>query len=243
MTTSASSDTRLDEIIGLLSRLKGVKHVFYLTDNMRRGLERIEKHYPSLGPLAIRNDGVLECLRREHVACLIKDRHFRPPPSPTVVLIDDSGKVIGRELLPGERPPSPRSGKTIMLGNDFVIFFEKGSGRGAKFVLPPVGFRELDSVHGVKRVCSSSPSAMGDMHLRRMAGLEDDPKLASVLVGFDLSRPWATACSGLDHRFSNRRYESGIVSDRIPRRSKTLSKRPSRNGVAFSGKPKLNDNL
>ncbi len=95
-------------------------------------------------------------------------------------------RVIGRELLPGEEPPSPRSGRTIMLGKNFVIFFKRGSGKGARFVLPPIAFRELESVPGLRRVCSSSPSTVGDMHIRRAMGLKDDPKLASILVGFDL---------------------------------------------------------
>jgi len=180
------SDERLDEVLRILSGLKGVKHVFYLAPEVRKELARIESHYPSLGPLTISNEGVLECLKRQHVACILKDRHFRPPPAPTVVLIDDSGEVIGRELLPGEEPPSAGDGRTIMLGKNFVIFFKKGSGRGARFVLPPVAFKELEAVRGVRRVCSSSPSTVGDMHIRRSAGLEDDPKLASVLVGFDL---------------------------------------------------------
>lgn len=181
------SDERLKEVLGILSGLRGVKHAFYLTPEIRKELAKIESHYPSIGPLTIRNEGVMECLRREHVACVLKDRHFRPPPAPTVVLIDDSGEIIGRELLPGEEPPSPQDGRTIMLGKGFVIFFKKGSGKGARFVLPPVAFHELEAVPGIRRVCSSSPSTVGDMHIRRAEGLPDDPKLASILVGFDLA--------------------------------------------------------
>jgi len=185
-TTAGRDDGRLDDILRMLSRLQGVRHAFYLTAEMRQGLESIERRYPSLGPLTIANEGVFECLKRQHVACIIKDAHFRPPPAPTVVLIDDAGNVIGHEILPGEKVPSPGSGRAIMLGDNFVIFFKKGTGRGARFVLPPVAFGELEGVQGVKRVCSSSPSTVGDLHLRNKAGLEDDPKLASVLVGFDL---------------------------------------------------------
>jgi hypothetical protein len=29
---------------------------------------------------------------------------------------------------------------------------------------------------------------MGDLHIRRSAGLDDDPKLATVLIGFDIRR-------------------------------------------------------
>jgi len=186
MSASRAADEKLEEVLKVLSKLKGVRHLFYLTKPMRTGLAEIERNYPSIGPLTIKNQGVMECLERRHVACVIKDRHFRAPPHATVYLIDENGKVIGRELLPGEKVTSTRQRKVIMLGNDFAVFFEKGTGKGAHFVLPPVPFKEVEGLDGVKLVCSSSPSTAGDFYLRRRAKLEDDPKLASILIGFEL---------------------------------------------------------
>jgi hypothetical protein len=180
------TDKRVDEVVRTLSDLKGVKCTFLLTRKMKDGLGRLERSYPPLGPLAINNEGVLECLKRRHVACIIKDKSFRAPPVPTVVLIDEDGNIIGRELLPGERLTVQREKKVIRLGDDFVIFFEKGKGRGARFVLPPVPFKEIEELRCVKHTCSSSPSTAGDFFLRQCADLEDDPKLASILIGFDL---------------------------------------------------------
>lgn len=170
-----------------LSRLKGVKHAFYLTSEMRSGLSRIEKKYPSIGPLIVRNDGVMECLKRKHVACIIKDRSFRSPPHATVMLVNDEGEVIGRELLPGEKVKETAEVKTIFLGDDFVIFARRGSGKGAKFVLPPVPFSEVEKMRGTDDVVSSSPSTVGDLFLRKLGGLDDDPRLASILIGFNLA--------------------------------------------------------
>jgi len=186
MSTSRQGLGRLEEVLKVLAKLKGVRHSFYLTKSMRAGLAKIEKHYPSIGPLTIKNKGVAECLRKTHVACIIKDRHFRAPPHATVYLIDESGKIVGRELLPGERVTSTKKRKVIMLGNDFAVFFEKGTGKGAHFVLPSVPFDEVEELDGVKSVCSSSPSTAGDYYLRKRAKLDDDPKLASVLIGFEL---------------------------------------------------------
>lgn len=188
MSAPSKTDKRVEEVVRTLSGLKGVKCSFILSDKMRDGLGKIEKSYPPLGPLAIRNEGVFECLRRQHIACIIKDRTFRAPPVPTVVLIDDEGNVIGRELLPGEKLTLEREKKVIRLGDDFVIFFEKGKGKGARFVLPPVPFREIEALESVDCVCSSSPSTAGDFFLRQCADLDDDPKLASILIGFDLRK-------------------------------------------------------
>ena len=186
MGLTRAAKKKLDEIQKVLSALKGVKYTFYLTKQMRAGLGKIEKKYPSLGPLTVQNDGVLQCLKRHHVACIIKDKTFRGPPHPTVVLVNEEGKVIGRETLRGEKVKEGPASKTIFLGKDFVIFYGKGSGKGARFVLPPVSFKEVEKIHGTTRVISSSPSTTGDLFLRESAGLDDDPKLASILIGFGL---------------------------------------------------------
>lgn len=180
-----SKAEQLKETLRVLSKIKGVRHSFYLTKEMREGLVEIEKRYPSIGPLTVDNEGILACLRREHVACIIKDKTFRGPPHPTVVLANDVGEVIGRELLPGEKQPTG-PGKTLMLGKDFVVFADKRASKGARFVLPPVPFREVGDLEWTCSVISSSPSTTGDFFLRKKAKLEDDPKLASILIGFDL---------------------------------------------------------
>jgi len=187
MSAGLEEGKMLEEVRRSLSRLKGVKNAFFLTSEMKTGLGKIEKHYPSIGPLAVQNDGVMECLRRKHVACIIKDKSFRAPPHSTVMLVNDSGDVLGRELLPGEKLEEQAGVKHIFLGDDFVIFAREGTGKGARFVLPPVPFVEVERVVGVEDVVSSSPSTMGDLYLRKHAGLEDDPKLASILIGFNLA--------------------------------------------------------
>lgn len=184
----AGKKAKLVEVEKLLSRMRGVRHTFYLNNEAKTGLAEIERKYPSIGPLTVKNEGVLECLKREHVACIVKDRTFRGPPHPTVVLVNEKGTVIGRELLPGEKVDQTESGRALFLGKDFIVFVGKGTGKGARFVLPPVAFKEVEGVEGTSCVVSSSPSTMGDLFLRKRAGLEDDPELASVLIGFDLCR-------------------------------------------------------
>lgn len=186
MNRAGADDEKLGEILSLLSSLKGVRHAFYLEDSARARLQATEAEYPLAGPVPVRNEGVPECLSREHVACIVKDKTFRPPPIPTVMLIDSDGKVVGWELVPGRELKKEPGKKYLFLGKDFVICHDGKSGRSAEFVLPPVPFEELEGVEGVTGVCSSSPSSMGDLCLKKGAGLDDDPKLATILVGFDL---------------------------------------------------------
>jgi len=186
MVSRRTEVAKLDEVMRVLSRLKGVKHSLYLSKSVRSELGRIEKRYASIGPLTVQNDGVTKCLKREHIACIVKDKSFRPPPLPTVLLVNDKGKVIGKEMLPGQKMDEHTASKKLFLGKDFVIFYREGEGKGARFVLPPVPFREVEKIDGVEHVCSSSPSTAGDFYLRNCVGLEDDPKLATILIAFDL---------------------------------------------------------
>ncbi|MBN1676950.1 MAG: hypothetical protein JW880_00265 [Candidatus Thermoplasmatota archaeon] len=185
--TKDDQKAKLAEVLKVLAEIKGVKHAFYLTVDMRDGVADIERRYPAIGPLTVHNDGVREAVKRKHVACIIKDGGFRAPPRATVQLVDEDGAIIGKEILPGETIRPAEREKAIFLGKDFVIFASRGRGKGARFVLPPVPFKEIEEIPGVRNVCSSSPSTAGDLFIRKGMGLDDDPKLASILIGFDLS--------------------------------------------------------
>lgn len=188
MVGGVSGKVVLDEVLRTLSALKGVKHAFHLSDETREGLREIEKSYPSIGPLTVHNEGIKETLARGHVACIIKDKGFRAPPHATVQLVNDEGVMIGREILPGEKFEAKGKEKLVFLGKDFVVFADRSSGKGARFLLPPIPFKEVEAVGGVRNVCSSSPSTVGDLYIRRAYGFKDDPKLASILIGFDIAR-------------------------------------------------------
>src|SRR4030065_751829 len=92
------ADMKLEEVLKVLSKLKGVRHSFYLTESMRAGLAKMESSYPSIGPLTIENNGVKECLKRKHVACIIKDKQFRAQTHATAYLIDETGTHSGGDL-------------------------------------------------------------------------------------------------------------------------------------------------
>ena len=176
----------LDQVLSTLSGLKGVRKAFYLEDETREELRELERTRSiSIGPLTVHNEGIQDCLSRRHVACIVKDSTFRPPPAPTVVLVDEDGDIVGRELIGGEEPEAGPGQKLIFLGKDFVIFYDSKKSSRTRFVLPPIDFEEVRLTPGVTNVCSSSPSTDGDVYLRRSAGLPDDPTLATILVGFD----------------------------------------------------------
>ncbi len=138
-------------------------------------------------PDSAENAGVAAVLSRSHAVCLFKDPTFRPPPEPTLLLVDESGKTLGRELLPGEAAPADR--RVAYLGKDFVLFSGIRPHGRYRFLLPPVRFPELESLPAREHVISASPDTPQDDYLRARHGVPTGRQYASVLVGYDVRNP------------------------------------------------------
>ncbi len=136
---------------------------------------------------AAENRGVEEVLSRPRILCLFKDVRFRPPPEPTLLLVDDAGTVLGRELVPGDQPPADR--RVAYLGKDFVLYAGTRPRGGYRFLLPAVRFPELEALPRLARVVSASPDTPQDEYLRGRLGIPAGKEFASILVGYDVRNP------------------------------------------------------
>lgn len=179
-----------EKVLAVLRSMSGVIRSDAVAPSLREKLLEEEKRYASLGPIAIDNVGVKEAVSRERLYVIIKDRNFRPPPAPTVILTNAEGEILGEELIPGHGNGRRPEERTISLGKDFVIYSERAKGRGkdSKFVLPVVPFPEIEKLEFTRNVISASPSTMGDVELKNSLGIGDDPRFASILVAFDLAK-------------------------------------------------------
>lgn len=171
----------------MLSKMRGSINVFPLNQECRSKIWDIEKDIKAALGIPVINLGVEECLKRQYVICIIKNRAFRPPPEATVVLISDNQAVLGEEVLPHRKKEFLENNKedVVWLSEEFVMYPGRTGGKKEWFVMPPVSFPEVSAYDGVSDVVSCSPSAPADMMLRQMHGYEDDPKLASILIGFN----------------------------------------------------------
>ncbi len=169
------------EVTQRVGALRGVLRVVALAPEDREGLIR---HGTAA---AAENQGVTEVLSRQRVLCIFKDPSFRPPPEPTLLLVDEAGKVLGRELLPGDAPPADR--RVAHLGKDFVLFTGERPEGHYRFLLPPVRFPELESIPRVDRVVSASPDSPQDDYLRARFDVPLGHRYASVLIGYDVRNP------------------------------------------------------
>lgn len=171
----------------ILSNMRGVVKAFYLDKETLSLVEEEEKNVKAVGDIAVRNDGFNQALEREHVICIVKDPRFRPPPEPTVILETDKGLLMGIEVFPHTAKEYMEREDIIWLSDGFVVFTDvhPENGDTEYFVMPPVSFPELNESNGCTNVISCSPAPTCDAMIRKRHGMEDDPKLASILVAFD----------------------------------------------------------
>ena len=169
----------------IIKGMKGVVNAFYLDKTVLDLMRAEEEKVKAMGDISVLNEGYNEALRRDHVIAIIKDPRFRPPPEPTVVLVSDGGELMGVEVFPFTAKEYINREDVVWLSDAFVLFPEiKGMG-GERFIMPPVSFPELNESNGCKDVISCSPAPTCDLIMRKYYDLKDDPKLASVLVGFN----------------------------------------------------------
>jgi hypothetical protein len=173
------------EVIALLKEMRGTREVFELNPKGKEKLIEIESGIKGTLGVSVKNLGLEECLKRDHVLVVIKDVTFRPPPEPTVLLVGDEDIVCGREILPSEHEKFAEMKNVIFLGDDFIIFSDRKPTRKESWVMPPVSFPEVSVLPKVKDTVSCSPSPLGDVFVRTLHGLKDDAKLASIMIGYN----------------------------------------------------------
>ena len=189
----------LQEVIDTINPLRGVLDVGVLTDEVRKNVLKIEMD--KAGELIpVINMGVNECLNRDYTVAIIKNASFRPPPTATVQLVDNKGNLLGEEIVSNNQKKKYKEyEKAKFINPDFVLLkdqkdieedlktenLEKNPTKQA-FVLPPVQFIEVEELEDTCDVVSSSPDPLADLYLKEVFNFEDDPKLASILVGFNI---------------------------------------------------------
>ena len=189
----------LQEVLDTINPLRGVLPVGVINDELRKGITKFEMD--KAGQLIpVINMGVHESLNRDFTVVIIKNASFRPPPTATVQLVDNKGNILGEEIVnTNQKEKYEKDEKAEFINPDFVLIEDKKDIEEAlkqenleenptkqAFVLPPVQFIEVEELDDTCDVVSSSPDPLADVYLKNYFGFEDDPKLASILVGFNI---------------------------------------------------------
>jgi len=194
----------LKEITNLLQNLEGVVETSQIEDNSRVIIIELEEDYENSSVIGLQNIGIRMIMNCDTVYAILKNSSFRPPPNSTVFLVEDlkeddgteyllsvedrNYRIIGEELI-NKKPPGDED--YMYISDDFVIYPERRmnrTGNPAFFLIPPLGFTELESVRDslqIRDIMSVSPSTMSDNYIREQYGFTPDTKLATILIGFN----------------------------------------------------------
>lgn len=177
----------------MIKPMNGVLKVVELTPEDRGVLIKIEsEHEGELIP--VENEGLKQCLIRDKCLAIFKNKDFRPPPSPTVLLVTSDGAILGQEIFTEEEKKKYKENEnSYFLSEEFVLFDKDMTANrhpNSKeiFLLPPVDFPELYEIEEAADVVSSSPSTKSDDYLKKKYGLDPDPKIATIVVGFSIKK-------------------------------------------------------
>ena len=180
----------MKEITDYLQSLNGVLKVCSLkSEDILRIIDIESQRKAELIPAF--NEGIQECFKRDVTLVIFKKGFFRPPPTPTMMLIFD-GEVLGHDIFSSEDKEKFKKDEDVkFLSDDFIIYkdvlnnhnLEKGN---EYLILPPVPFPELDDFKNISEVISSSPSTLSDEYLKEEFGFSQDSSIATIFVSFNL---------------------------------------------------------
>lgn len=179
--------------VDIISDLTGVIKVLELSDEDRERIKKLEACREN-DIIPVINKGLNECLMRDVCLLVVKNTKFRYPPTPTLLLVTDKGRILGQELIsPEDRKKYQNRDDVYPLSKDFILFkSEKDlNNRGQEkqfFVLPSVPFPEIENIEGITDVVSSSPSTNCDEYLGEKYSYGPDPLIATLVVGFNRKR-------------------------------------------------------
>lgn len=177
-----------DEFIKAMSGMKGILKVIPLTESDVKEIERLEAEAENnvlMGFCRGINVGVRDALAKKRVYACLTDMNLKWPECSLIKIVCGSD-VIGEQVVDKERLEGLKACGNIVTG-DVVFYKEKmrlireRQGEMRVLILP----LEMPEILGIKAKVGS-PSPPADTYLKRRldANLED-PKLGTVLVGFD----------------------------------------------------------
>ena len=195
----------ISSIEDVLLSLPGVHRVAPVEKKDIQGIMETEKKNQRSQLIQLKNLGFQMILEKEILFVFLKDCSFRPPPSPTILLVEETRgnhkilehcfdigntryHIIGEEVIDSSTEYCERH---ISFGKGFILFPERRKSSKnipSYFLIPPIQFPELQAIQdslSIKDIISVSPSTDTDDYLRDLYGFSRDPDFATILVGCD----------------------------------------------------------
>ncbi len=195
----------MKEIETILLELTGVLAVSQISISDRGKIVELESDYEKNGMVGLQNLGIRMILECSMVYAILKDISFRPPPCPTIFMVEDINEdeelsnhilnignkryhIVGEEIIDKKFPAGE---KFISISDDFILYPGRRNDQTKKpayFLIPPIAFNELEIVrdsYKIRNIMSVSPSTMSDEYIRESCAFSPGKDLATILIGFD----------------------------------------------------------
>jgi len=183
----------VNEVEGALRGIKGIVDVEILNEKDRAeilDLEHKAEQILMMGLAKILNRGLREAIGRDVTFGVIHDPDLRHPPGPTVIWVRED-EIIGEEVWDKAVIEELKKRQDVLfIGEGFVLYADKIR-RMQKtemiVVFPGLPVPELQSLDKVERIVSATLAAPADIYVKRKLGWSTtDPKIGTILVGFNL---------------------------------------------------------
>jgi len=186
-----SREEILSKVREKLQSISGVVEVLIMDENVRSEVFRLETIADSNGAcgglLECTNNGVWASLKRDITVVLIGDQHLLLSNEGLVVMVDDSGTIVGEYVTPFRKAQIlEKNPEASFLSDDFVIYDGVKLTSEVHFEINEVGFDYLNDIAGIKNITSGSISTLSDDYLRDITK-HSDKKYWTHLVGFDFA--------------------------------------------------------
>ena len=197
-----------------MSSLPGIIDSAYVRPEDIPGIKAADAFNKKEHLVPLKNLGIQTVVERDTICVILKDSSFRPPPFPTIYMVEEQlqdaegeaqcetlspkmllqvagrkYRIVGEEVLDKKKGYSENH---MFFESDFVLFPDRRKNRQnvpAFFLLPPIPFPELEKEKdklSIANIMSISPSTQGDEFLRSAYNFSKNPEYATILIGWDL---------------------------------------------------------
>ncbi len=182
------------EILKQIEQEEETLIVDIITDDMKKRVLEIEmERLDELIPFI--NEGINTAFNEENVAIIIRDLNKKQREmidAPTLLLLTESGKIIGEEIYDEEELEELRERNDVyFVSENFVTYTNMGTNKGEKqfFKLSSTNssfFTDCDLNKYVISLSVAIPSTNTDHYLREYYGYTPNDNISTLLLGFTI---------------------------------------------------------
>ncbi len=183
-----SIDESTIDVMKELAKMQGILKIVELTDEDRAEIERLESEAENsvlMGMCKGLNIGVRESLKKKHVLGCLSDGTMRWPRISLIKMVCGC-EIVGEEIVDPTKLEECKSRGDLVVGE--IVFYKdmmklmRGKQNELRIHIMPL---EMPERLGPSAVVGS-PSPPADIFIKkRMEANMSDPKLGTIIVGFD----------------------------------------------------------